>query len=406
MRTHSGPHDPAGPDGRAVCVIPARGGSKGLPGKNLAKVGGVPLIVRTVRAARAAQTVGAVLVSTDDRAIAEAARAAGARVVDRPDELSGDTASSESAVLHAIATLPAPPEATVLLQCTSPFLDPADLDAAITRVLDGTADTVFAALACHEFQWAEGPDGLAGVGHSAAFRPRRQDRAAHYRETGAFYVMRTTGLLEHGHRFFGRIAAQPVPRAHAVEIDSVEDLAVARALAPLSGITEPLDVDAVVTDFDGVHTDDRAGVGQDGGETVTVSREDGMGVSLLRKAGVPLLILSTETNPVVAARAAKLRVPVLHGIADKAAALDRWLRDEGLDPARVAYVGNDVNDLGCLALVGWPVAVPDAHPDVIAAARLVLTRPGGAGAVREICDLVVAQRTNRASHTKTSQSED
>ncbi|GAB2848261.1 N-acylneuraminate cytidylyltransferase [Actinocorallia aurea] len=391
MRLHSGRET-----GRAVCVIPARGGSKGVPGKNLTRVGGVPLITRAIRAAQAARTVGTVLVSTDDREIAEVARAAGARVVDRPDELSGDTATSESAVLHALAALPETPEATVLIQCTSPFLDPADLDAAITRVLDGTADTVFSALECHEFQWAEGPEGLAGVGHSAAFRPRRQDRAPHYRETGAFYVMRTTGLLEHGHRFFGTIAAQPVPREHAVEIDSHADLAVARALAPLAGGPEPLDVDAVVTDFDGVHTDDKAGVGQDGAETVTVSREDGMGVSLLKKAGVPFLILSTETNPVVRARAEKLGVPVLHGIADKAAVLEKYLRDAGWDPARVAYVGNDVNDLGCLALVGWPVAVPGAHPDVLAAARLVLTRPGGGGAVREVCDLVLTHKTSQS----------
>ncbi|ROO90050.1 N-acylneuraminate cytidylyltransferase [Actinocorallia herbida] len=378
-------------------MIPARGGSKGVPGKNLARVGGVPLVTRAIRAALAARTVETVLVSTDDREIAEVARAAGARVVERPDELSGDTASSESAVLHAIATLPEPPEATVLIQCTSPFLDPDDLDAAITRVLDGTADSVFAALECHEFQWAEGPDGVAGVGHSAAFRPRRQDRAPHFRETGAFYVMRTTGLLEHGHRFFGAIAAQPVPREHAVEIDSHADLAVARALAPLADRPEPLDVDAVVTDFDGVHTDDRAGVGQDGTETVTVSREDGMGVALLKKAGIPFLILSTETNPVVRARAEKLGVPVLHGVADKAAVLEKWLRDAGWDPARVAYVGNDVNDLGCLALVGWPVAVPGAHPDVLAAARLVLTRPGGGGAVREVCDLVRTHKTSSQS---------
>ncbi|MCD0451170.1 acylneuraminate cytidylyltransferase [Actinocorallia sp. API 0066] len=377
---------------RVVCVIPARGGSKGVPGKNLAKVGGVPLVARAVRAARAARTVDTVLVSTDDREIAEAARAAGAAIIERPDDLSSDGATSESALIHALAALPAPPEITVLVQCTSPFLDPADLDAAVSRVLDGAADSVFAALETHEFQWVEGADGLAGVGHDAAYRPRRQDRAPHYRETGAFYVMRTSGLLGHGHRFFGRIAAQPVPRAHALEIDTPEDLAVARALAPLADRPEALDVDAVVTDFDGVHTNDTAGVGQDGHETVTVSREDGMGVALLKKAGVPFLILSTETNPVVKARAAKLGVPVLHGIADKAAVLDKWLRDAGWDPARVAYVGNDVNDLGCLALVGWPVAVPAAHPDVRAAARLVLTRPGGGGAVREICDLVLRHK--------------
>ncbi|MEO5877620.1 MAG: acylneuraminate cytidylyltransferase [Streptosporangiaceae bacterium] len=374
---------------RVVVVIPARGGSQGVPGKNLARVGGRPLIVRAVRSALAASLVDAVIVSTDDADIAAAARSAGARVVVRPDELSGHTASSESALLHTISQLDTQPEVTVLVQCTSPFLRPGDLDAAVRRVLDGDDDVVFSALESHEFQWAESNGAVFGVGHSATFRPRRQDRAPHFRETGAFYVMRTGGLVEAGHRFFGRIGVQPVPPAHAVEVDSPTELALVRALAATVDEAEPLDVDALVTDFDGVHTDDRAHVAQDGTESVTVSRADGMGVALLRKAGVPVLILSTEVNRVVRARADKLGVPVLHGVADKAAVLEKWLHDAGWDPARVAYVGNDVNDLGCLALVGWPIATPGAHPSVLAAARLVLTRPGGDGAVREVCELIL-----------------
>jgi N-acylneuraminate cytidylyltransferase len=374
---------------RVVVVIPARGGSKGIPGKNLARVGGRPLVVRAVQAALAASLVDTVIVSTDDSDIAAAARAAGARVVVRPDELSGDTASSESALLHTLTQLETRPEVTVLVQCTSPFIGAEQLDTAVQRVLDGPEDVVFSALESHEFQWAESNGAVFGVGHSATFRPRRQDRAPHFRETGAFYVMRTAGLVESGHRFFGQIGVQPVPLAHATEVDSLDDLALVQALASIVDRPEPLDIDALVTDFDGVHTDDRAHLSQDGTESVVVSRSDGMGISLLKKADVPVLILSTEVNPVVRARADKLGVPVLHGIADKAAVLEKWLHDAGWDPARVAYVGNDVNDLGCLALVGWPIATPDAHPSVLAAARLVLTRHGGDGAIREVCDLIL-----------------
>ncbi|REE98387.1 acylneuraminate cytidylyltransferase [Thermomonospora umbrina] len=378
---------------RVVCVIPARGGSKGISRKNLALVGGRPLVVRAVHAALAAPRVDAVVVSTDDAEIATVASAAGARVVIRPDELSGDTASSESALLHTLDEVGGDPEVTVMVQCTSPFIDPADLDAAVGLVLDGAADSVFSGLETHEFQWCSaGADGVTGVGHDPARRPRRQDRAAHFRETGAFYVMRTDGLRAHRHRFFGRIDVRPVPTAHAIEVDEPADLELVRAIAVVADRVEPIDVDAVVTDFDGVHTDDRAFVDQDGRESVAVSRGDGMGVALLRRAGVPLLILSTEVNPVVAARARKLGVPVLHGVEDKATVLRKWLADEGLDPARVAYVGNDVNDLGCLAMVGWPVAVPGSHPDVLSAARVTLTRPGGAGAVRELCERVLAAR--------------
>jgi YrbI family 3-deoxy-D-manno-octulosonate 8-phosphate phosphatase len=128
----------------------------------------------------------------------------------------------------------------------------------------------------------------------------------------------------------------------------------------------------------------------EGEEFVRVSRSDGMGVARLRRAGVPQLILSTETNPVVTARANKLGVDVVQDVSDKAAAVTEWIMARGLDPERVAFVGNDVNDLPAMGRVGWPVAVADARPEVKAAARVVLQHNGGEGAVREICERVLA----------------
>ncbi|MEV1173292.1 N-acetylneuraminate synthase family protein [Nonomuraea sp. NPDC049784] len=374
---------------RVLAVVPARGGSAGVPLKNLALVGGVPLVTRAVRACQRAELVDQVVVSTDHAGIAETARQAGAVVVERPEELSGATASSESAVLHALDAIGEDPEVVVLVQCTSAFIDPEDLSDAVRKVLDGEADSVVSGLPTHEFLWTANG---AGINHDPAVRQRRQDREPEFRENGAFYVMRTAGLREHGHRFFGEVAVQPVPQQHGIEIDNPEDLELVRALAPFIDQPEPIDVDAVITDFDGVHTDDRAYVDSDGREMVLVSRSDGMGVSLLKRSGVKVLVMSTEHNPVVAARARKLGVPVLQGLADKRTVLRDWLSIEGLDPARVAYVGNDVNDLGPMSEVGWPIATPDAHPRVRAAARIVLTKPGGSGAVRELCDRVVAAR--------------
>ncbi|MEW9529341.1 N-acetylneuraminate synthase family protein [Microbispora sp. NPDC049125] len=374
---------------RVLAVVPARGGSAGVPLKNLEKVGGIPLVARAVEACLRAELVDEVVVTTDHDRIAQVAADAGARVVRRPADLSGPTASSESAVLHALGELGEDPEVVVLVQCTSAFIDPRDIDAAVAKVLNGEADSVFAGTETYEFVWSAAGD---GINHDPSVRPRRQDREPDFRETGAFYVMRTAGLREHGHRFFGTVAVQPVPARHAVEIDTPEDLEIVRALAPFVDEPLPIDVDAVVTDFDGVHTDDRAFVDSEGREMVAVSRSDGMGVALLRRAGVKVLVLSTERNPVVAARAGKLGVPVVQGLGAKDAALRDWLAAEGIDPERVAYVGNDVNDLSCMALVGWPVAVPDAHPRVRAAARVVLSAPGGAGAVRELSDRVLAAR--------------
>ncbi|MEL4320677.1 acylneuraminate cytidylyltransferase [Leifsonia sp. YIM 134122] len=386
---------------RVVAIIPARAGSKGLPGKNSTPVGGVPLIVRAVRAALAAPSIDRVVVTTDGDAIAALARDAGADVVQRPQDLAGDTASSESALLHALAAIEdetgALPEATVFIQATSPFIDAADLELAVRSVLDRDADVVFSAVESHAFLWRARPDGdgsVEGVNHSAAVRPRRQDRDVEYRETGAFYVLRTEGFREVGHRFFGRVAVRLVPDVHAIEIDTAADLAISTALARvIDPSPHPLiDVDAVVTDFDGVHTDDTASVDTLGRESVRVSRRDGHGVKRLREAGIPMLILSAETNTVVAARAEKLRVDVEHGIEDKATALVAWADRVGVPLDRIAYLGNDLADLPCMRIVGWPVSVADADPAVIAAARVVLSRVGGAGAVRELSDAIIAAR--------------
>jgi N-acylneuraminate cytidylyltransferase len=396
---------------QVVAVIPARGGSQGVPLKNLAPVGGVPLIVRAIRACRDSGAIDTIVVSTDHPAISEAALEAGAVVVDRPERLSGGTASSESAVLHALDQLGialdppwAAPEITLLVQCTSPFIEAKDLAAAVDLVGAGGCDVAFSATRSHAFLWAPDAEGVVGgINHDAAVRLRRQDRRVELRETGAFYVMRTAGLREAGHRFFGRIKAVEVAAWQAVEIDDPDDLELARALAEIkrepaqgSPSIEVLDwrrIDAVITDFDGVHTDDRARIAQDGTESVQVSRTDGMGVARLVAAGVPFLILSSETNPVVAARAEKLGVECRHGVSDKPGELRAWLDARGLDPSRVVYLGNDINDLGCLGLVGWPVAVADARPEVLSLARVVLTRAGGHGAVRELSDLLLAERS-------------
>ncbi|GAA1991021.1 hypothetical protein GCM10009718_30950 [Isoptericola halotolerans] len=388
-----------------LVVVPARGGSAGVPLKNLQRVGGSSLVARAVRSAAAAPAVTDVVVSTDHAEIAREGALHGARVVERPADLAGATASSESAVLHVLDALVAEgaeePAVTVLLQATSPFVDPSDLDTAVRQVLAGRHDVVVAVAPTHDFQWRMDDDGPVPVGHTADHRPRRQDRAPHFRETGAFYVMRTAGLREHGTRFFGSVGLQAVAPQWAVEIDDPRDLWLARTLLDQPadqpsdaepGPVERMDVDALVTDFDGVHTDDGVYVSQDGVEQVRVHRGDGLGVGHLRAAGIPLLILSKETNPVVTARARKLGVDVLQGIDDKETALRDWCAANRLDPDRVAYVGNDVNDLPALRVVGWPVAVADAHPDVLAAARVVTEARGGHGAVREICDRITTHR--------------
>ncbi|WP_329137288.1 N-acylneuraminate cytidylyltransferase [Streptomyces sp. NBC_00670] len=398
-------HPDTGAMRRVLAVIPARGGSKGVPAKNLAPVGGVPLVARAVRECRATRLVTDVVVSTDDHAIAAVAREAGAEVVLRPAAIAGDTATSEAAVRHAMdaheALHGAPVDVVLLVQCTSPFLVREDIDGVAGAVVEKGADTAVTVAPFHGFVWRDGEpddseaDGGHGVNHDKSYRPRRQDRPQDLLETGAAYAMDAAGFRTHGHRFFGRTDLVRTDPARVLEIDDPHDLARARALAPLFDANRPgalptaADIDAVVLDFDGTQTDDRVLIDSDGREFVSVHRGDGLGIAALRRGGLKLLILSTEQNPVVAARARKLKLPVLHGVDRKDLALKQWCEEQGIAPERVLYVGNDVNDLPCFALVGWPVAVASAHDVVRGAARAVTTVPGGDGAIREIAGWIL-----------------
>jgi len=154
----------------------------------------------------------------------------------------------------------------------------------------------------------------------------------------------------------------------------------------LSGLFRQIEL--VIFDFDGVFTDNSVYVAEDGTETVRCSRADGLGLAKLAEAGVRSMVLSTETNPVVSARSRKLGIACTQGCPDKGAELKQVAAKLGLALQAIAYVGNDVNDLGCLELVGLPIVVADAHADVLPHARYQTRKPGGNGAVREVCDLI------------------
>lgn len=150
------------------------------------------------------------------------------------------------------------------------------------------------------------------------------------------------------------------------------------------------DIDLIVYDFDGVMTDSRVIVFQDGTEAVIVNRADGLGVEHFRTLGIPQLILSTETNPIVIARAAKLGLEVIAACKDKKIALKKHCEQKGYDLNKTMYVGNDVNDLEVMQIVGFPVAPVDAHPKIKAVAQLITNAKGGEGVVRELSDIITS----------------
>jgi YrbI family 3-deoxy-D-manno-octulosonate 8-phosphate phosphatase len=388
---------------RSLAVIPARGGSKGVPRKNLRLLGGKPLIAHTIEQARAASAVDQVVVSTDDDEIADVARRFGAAVIRRPADISGDTASSEAALLHALEVWRREgnpdPDLLVFLQCTSPLTRAADIDGTIRVLVEQNAACSLAVAPFYHFLWRFADDRTAvAINHAAEHRPRRQDADSQFVETGAVYVMRREGFEAARHRFFGKIALYVMPEERHLEIDTPRDLELAEAALRALQRAEwiellPRRLRAVAFDFDGVMTDDRVLVDEAGREAAFCSRSDGMGIGLLREHGIALLVLSKERNPIVAARCRKLGIDCRHGIDDKLPVLRAWLEERGIRCEETVFVGNDVNDIACMIACGLGVAPCDAHPDARRAAGIVLPQAGGHGAVRGIADLILTARS-------------
>ena len=383
-----------------LCVIPARGGSTRVPGKNLRLVAGRPLLAHSIEHALQSTSVDRIVVSTEDPAIAEVSARWNAEVIRRPVELATDTASSELALLHVLDFLLAKegwvPDLVVFLQCTSPVRTPDDIDRAVRLLNEGAADSLFSATASHEFIWRRENGSLRSLNYDHRARHRSQDHPEEFRENGSIYIFKPWVLRQFNNRLGGRIVVYPMDYWSAFQVDHPEDLILVdwllrEAVGSGGRLSLPTRPSLVVFDFDGVMTDNRALVTSDGQEAVFCDRGDGLGIERLVRSGIPVLVLSSEVDRVVEARCAKLKLPCLQGIADKWAVLGAYLAEKSYRPEDVIYVGNDMNDVECLKRVGWGVVVSDAHREARRAARIVLRNQGGHGAVRELCDLILAE---------------
>lgn len=386
-----------------IAIILARGGSKGIPNKNLIDFAGKPLLAWSILQARAATVIDAVFVSSDSPAILEVAAQYGALPIRRPDNLSTDIASSEAALIHALDTIAkeqgAEPKTIVFLQATSPLREPADIDGAVAAFRSQGADSLFADAVLDDLcAWYEEDGALKGKTFDPFNRGRRQDRKPLYLENGSIYVFKPDLLRNTGNRLGGKIARYTMDYWKSFEIDALENVELCeyyfrKHLLPFWRAREAsistFKPDLIVYDFDGVMTDNRVLVLQDGTEAVLVNRADGWGIGQLRQAGFRQIILSTETNSVVSARAKKLGLEVLQGSGDKPRDLTTYCQSHGIVLERVLYVGNDVNDLEAMRLVGYPVAPADAHPEVLALAKHVTRARGGEGVIKELFEKLV-----------------
>lgn len=216
-----------------LCVIPARGGSKGVPRKNIRPIAGRPLIDYTIKAALGSGMIDHVVVSTEDEEIAAVAVQCGAETVKRPMELAVDTALTEPVLMHALETMEASgfkPDFIALIQPTSPFLTSEVIKQAIDKVVNGDFDsciTVFLPHG-HEFKWRKNEEtGQFIPEHDVEHRPRRQDLPKVYHENGAFYITRTELFKQTKNRFGGTVAkvtAVEMSEIDSLQIDNFHDL--------------------------------------------------------------------------------------------------------------------------------------------------------------------------------------
>ncbi len=404
-----------------LAVIPARGGSKGIPRKNVRDFAGSPLIAFSIAAALQSETVTRVIVSTDDEEIAAVAREYGAEVpFMRPAEYAQDSTLDLPVFAHVLQTLADTegyhPEVVVQLRPTSPIRPLTMVDDAVRLLLDNPeADSVRGVVPAgqnpHKMWRIDEASGrmmalLQVEGIAEPYNSPRQKLPPVYWQTGHIDAIRPRAILEKNSMSGDVILPLLVDPGFTVDIDTpadwtryewqVERGGLEMVWPRQKGRVFPKEVALVIFDFDGVMTDNKVYVDQNGFEMVAANRGDGAGIKMLRRAGIDTMVLSTEVNAVVEARCRKLDTPALQGIEDKGMALKTYFAGHDIDPAKVIYVGNDLNDMPCFPLVGFGVAVADAVPEVRSAADMVLSRNGGDGAVRELCDLILKERAERS----------
>lgn len=405
-----------------LAIIPARGGSKGIPRKNIRDFSGYPLIAWSIAAAKQSTFVTRVIVSTDDAEIAAVAREWGAETPFlRPAEFAQDKTTDLPVFEHALKWLAENekyhPDVVVQLRPTSPIRPTGLVDAAVRILLEhAEADSVRGIVPAGQnphkmWRLPAGKDGpmqnlLAVEGIEEPYNAPRQILPDIYWQTGHIDAIRPAAILN-GSMSGRKVYPLMIDPDYTVDIDNLRDWARYEWLVAFGGLEMvwpgrarrpmPAKIDLLVLDFDGVVTDNRVWVDEEGHEMVAAYRSDSLIMRKLKQAGTQVVILSSEVNPVVAARARKMKVEAIHGLDqdDKSSVLKNLLESRKIDPAHVVYIGNDLNDLTSFALVGWAVAVANAQPEVLRAADFVTTKAGGHGAVREICDLIIQRTENK-----------
>lgn len=385
-----------------VAFIPVRGGSKSIPLKNIKPISGKPLVYWTVKAACGCKYIDKVYVATDSDKIRETVESfksgteadlfSKAQVIGRSAKSASDTASTEFAMLEFAGNYEF--DNIVLVQATSPLLMSEDLERGFEAFAEDGTDSVLSTVRQKRFHWGNDGNGFVHPTNYDVFhRPRRQEFDGYLVENGAFYITSKADLLKTKNRVSGNIKTVEMNEDTFFEIDEPSDWVIIEALMKKNGIAapkEPPEIKMFLTDCDGCLTDGGMYYSEHGDELKKFNTRDGMGFALLREKGIITGIVTSESVDLNRRRAEKLKLDILEaGCRDKVAAVKRICVERGIDLVNVAYIGDDINDLEVIKMVGFGCCPADAMPQVREVADFVAKTKGGDGVIREVGEKIL-----------------
>lgn len=383
---------------RVIAFIPVRGGSKSIPLKNIKPLCGKPLVCWNIEALEACPQVDQVIVATDSEDIWKTVESRGYKKTTlwrRSAESATDTASTESVMLEYLNKEKlAKDDIFMLVQATSPLTATNHFSEALTMYANGGYDSLLTCVRSYRFFW--NADGTS-MNYDYRNRPRRQNFDGMLMENGAFYINTVANVLESGNRLSGKIGIYEMPEYTATEIDEPDDWMLMESLMVKHGMvgkqSDKKPVKLFITDIDGTLTDGGMYYSENGDELKKFNTRDGMGLQMLREAGIKTAIITSEDRKLNQRRAEKLKVDYLRQgkvNGGKVAVAEEIAKEMGITMAEVAYIGDDVNCVELLSNVGFAACPADACEKVKSIPNIVvMTRYGGEGCVRECCEIIL-----------------
>lgn len=385
---------------QTVAFIPVRGGSKSIPLKNIKIIAGKPLVYWTVRAACMCDKIDRVYVATDSSKIMGTVESfkweerffEKITVIGRSAKSSTDTASTELAMLEFAEKYDF--ETIVLIQATSPLLTSDDLYRGFTTYESKETDSVLSVVRQKRFNWASNQDGLVyPINYDVFHRPRRQEFDGYLVENGAFYITSREQLLRTRNRISGNIRAVEMDEDTFLEIDEPDDWTIIETLMKRRSVVNTDDFPEIklfLTDCDGCLTDGGMYYSEHGDELKKFNTRDGMAFEMLSEQGVITGIVTSENKDLNRRRAEKLKTDVYEcGCKDKLETVLKICKKYNISLNQVVYVGDDINDLDVIKMVGLGCCPADAVSEVKKAAKYVSKSYGGTGVIRDVVDYIL-----------------